>query len=85
MGIIDNAMTMLHAILLGVVQGLTEFLPISSSGHLLIGQGSIGFAGAIDTLRHCASLSNAISSHLGIQKTHRTACPWQLALADTAS
>lgn len=29
-------MSLLHAILLGLIQGLTEFLPISSSGHLVI-------------------------------------------------
>jgi undecaprenyl-diphosphatase len=31
------------AILLGIIQGLTEFLPISSSGHLVIFQNLLGF------------------------------------------
>ena len=35
-------MSFFDAILLGLIQGLTEFLPISSSGHLVLGQALLG-------------------------------------------
>lgn len=36
-------MELIKAIVLGVIQGLTEFLPISSSGHLVIGSKLLNF------------------------------------------
>ncbi len=38
-------MSWFEALILGIVQGLTEFLPVSSSGHLEIGQALLGTAG----------------------------------------
>ncbi len=38
-------MNALEALILGLLQGLTEFLPVSSSGHLEIGQALFGTAG----------------------------------------
>ena len=35
-------MSLLEALILGVIQGITEFLPVSSSGHLQIGAAILG-------------------------------------------
>jgi undecaprenyl-diphosphatase len=35
-------MTFFQAVVLGVIQGLTEFIPVSSTAHLLIGQALLG-------------------------------------------
>ena len=52
-------MTILQALLLGAVQGIAEFLPISSSGHLAVAEYFLGYAGIpiiFDILLHVATL-----------------------------
>lgn len=52
-------MELIKAIILGIVQGATEFLPVSSSGHLVLGSSILGFSGqgiAFDVLLHLGTL-----------------------------
>ena len=53
-----------EAVLLGLIQGLTEFLPISSSGHLEIGKALLGVETQDDllftTMVHAATVLSTI-------------------------
>jgi undecaprenyl-diphosphatase len=50
-------MSVLQAVLLGIVQGVTEFLPISSSGHLVLGEALLGV--------HTHGIAFAVFVHFG--------------------
>lgn len=57
-------MSWLEALILGIIQGLTEYLPVSSSGHLAIGANLFGIEGsenlAFTILVHVATVMSTL-------------------------
>jgi undecaprenyl-diphosphatase len=61
-------MTLAQAIVLGIVQGLTEFLPISSSGHLIVMPWMLGWGVqslAFDVALHIGTLAAVLWAFAG--------------------
>ncbi|MEM8968424.1 MAG: undecaprenyl-diphosphate phosphatase, partial [Bacteroidota bacterium] len=57
-------MTIIEAIILGIIQGLTEFLPVSSSGHIELGTVLLGVQSKdnllFSVIVHCATALSTI-------------------------
>jgi len=73
--VVDTSLSVGHAIVLGLVEGITEYLPISSTGHLLItsrilGLPDSGKAGDALKAYEIAIQSGAILAVLGLYR-HR--------------
>jgi len=74
-------MDAMQAVALGIIQGLTEFLPVSSSGHLVLGQHLFGLnepALVFDVSVHVGTLG-AVAIFFRREVANLLAAAWRLA------
>jgi undecaprenyl-diphosphatase len=61
-------MDIIQAIILGVIEGITEYLPISSTGHLILAQACMGLQGTADNAYAIVIQGGAILAVLGLYR-----------------
>lgn len=65
-------MSLIHAIILGIVQGLSEFLPISSSGHLILVRDVLGWNFGTPEIKKTFDVALHLGTFLGIAAYFRS-------------
>ena len=70
--------SLIHALILGLVEGLTEFLPISSTGHLILAGDLLGFNGEKAKVFNVAIQTGAMLAVVWEYRARFFSVDWQL-------